>query len=35
MMANGCVRAYTPGLMDLMTDNEIEGVLGHESAMSL
>jgi Zn-dependent protease with chaperone function len=28
-MANGCVRVYS-GLMDLMTDNEIEGVLGHE-----
>lgn len=27
-MANGCVRVYS-GLMDLMTDNEIEGVLGH------
>ncbi|EBK6836917.1 metalloprotease [Salmonella enterica subsp. enterica serovar Javiana] len=26
-MANGCVRVYS-GLMDLMTDNEIEGVLG-------
>ncbi|EBC2857817.1 metalloprotease [Salmonella enterica] len=29
-MANGCVRVYS-GLMDLMTDNEIEGVLGHVS----
>ncbi|MGL5701332.1 MAG: M48 family metalloprotease, partial [Kluyvera sp.] len=28
-MANGCVRVYS-GLMDLMTDNEVEGVLGHE-----
>lgn len=28
-MANGCVRVYS-GLMDLMDDNEIEGVLGHE-----
>lgn len=28
-MANGCVRVYT-GLMDKMTDNELEGVLGHE-----
>ena len=28
-MANGCVRVYS-GLMDLMTDNEIQGVLGHE-----
>lgn len=28
-MANGCVRVYS-GLMDLMTNNEIEGVLGHE-----
>lgn len=28
-MANGCIRVYT-GLMDLMTDNEIEGVLSHE-----
>ncbi len=28
-MANGCVRVYS-GLMDKMTDNEIEGVLGHE-----
>ncbi|HAT6805046.1 TPA: M48 family metalloprotease [Citrobacter freundii] len=28
-MANGCVRVYS-GLMDLMNDNEIEGVLGHE-----
>ncbi|EAM8987621.1 M48 family metalloprotease [Salmonella enterica] len=29
-MANGSVRVYS-GLMDLMTDNEIEGVLGHVS----
>ncbi len=28
-MANGCVRVYT-GLMDMMTDDEIKGVLGHE-----
>ncbi|MFW0765004.1 M48 family metallopeptidase [Trabulsiella odontotermitis] len=28
-MANGCVRVYS-GLMDMMSDNEIEGVLGHE-----
>lgn len=28
-MANGCIRVYS-GLMDLMTDNEVEGVLGHE-----
>lgn len=28
-MANGCIRVYS-GLMDMMTDNEIEGVLGHE-----
>ena len=28
-MANGCARVYS-GLMDLMTDNEVEGVLGHE-----
>lgn len=28
-MANGCVRVYS-GLMDIMTDNEVEGVLGHE-----
>ncbi|HDS7198391.1 TPA: M48 family metallopeptidase [Klebsiella oxytoca] len=28
-MANGCVRVYS-GLMDIMTDNEIEGVIGHE-----
>lgn len=27
-MANGCVRVYS-GLMDMMNDNEIEGVLGH------
>ncbi|ATG15712.1 TPA: M48 family metallopeptidase [Providencia alcalifaciens] len=28
-MANGCVRVYS-GLMDIMNDNEVEGVLGHE-----
>ncbi|CCP01962.1 putative metalloprotease [Erwinia amylovora Ea644] len=28
-MANGCIRVYS-GLMDLMSDNEVEGVLGHE-----
>lgn len=28
-MANGCVRVYS-GLMDLMNNNEVEGVLGHE-----
>ncbi|TRX76509.1 metalloprotease LoiP [Pseudomonas mangiferae] len=28
-MANGCIRVYS-GLMDSFTDNEIEGVLGHE-----
>ena len=28
-MANGCVRVYS-GLMDMMNDNEMEGVLGHE-----
>ncbi|KFC82921.1 putative metalloprotease [Buttiauxella agrestis ATCC 33320] len=28
-MADGCVRVYS-GLMDMMTDNEVEGVLGHE-----
>ena len=28
-MANGCVRVYS-GLMDMMTDDEIKGVLGHE-----
>ncbi|WP_027467958.1 M48 family metallopeptidase [Deefgea rivuli] len=28
-MANGCVRVYA-GLMDLMTDDEVIGVLGHE-----
>lgn len=28
-MANGCVRVYS-GLMDMMNDNEIEGVLGYE-----
>ena len=27
-MANGCVRVYS-GLMDMMTDNEVEAVLGH------
>lgn len=28
-MANGCIRVYS-GLMDLMTDDEVIGVLGHE-----
>ena len=28
-MANGCIRVYS-GLMDIMNDDEIEGVLGHE-----
>ncbi|CAM3382992.1 putative heat shock protein [Xenorhabdus nematophila ATCC 19061] len=28
-MANGCVRVYS-GLMDMMNDNEVEGILGHE-----
>ncbi|QDY42945.1 M48 family metallopeptidase [Candidatus Pantoea soli] len=28
-MANGCIRVYS-GLMDMMSDNEVEGVLGHE-----
>lgn len=28
-MANGCIRVYS-GLMDMMNNNEIEGVLGHE-----
>lgn len=28
-MANGCVRVYS-GLMDMMNDNEVEAVLGHE-----
>ncbi|MDN6548634.1 MAG: M48 family metallopeptidase [Enterobacterales bacterium] len=28
-MANGCIRVYS-SLMDMMTDDEIEGVLGHE-----
>jgi metalloprotease len=28
-MANGCVRVYS-GLMDMMTDNEVRGVVGHE-----
>lgn len=28
-MANGCIRVYSK-LMDVMTDNELEGVLGHE-----
>ncbi|CRG51099.1 M48 family metallopeptidase [Yersinia wautersii] len=27
-MANGCIRVYS-GLMDMMTDNEVEGVVGH------
>lgn len=30
-MANGCIRVYS-GLMDLMTDDEVTGVLGHEIA---
>ena len=28
-MANGCIRVYS-GLMDMMTNNEVEAVLGHE-----
>jgi metalloprotease len=28
-MANGCVRVYS-GLMDMMDDNEVRGVVGHE-----
>lgn len=28
-MANGCVRVFS-GLMDIMTDDEVRGVLGHE-----
>ena len=28
-MANGCIRVYS-GLMDLMSDNEVEAVVGHE-----
>lgn len=28
-MANGCIRVYS-GLMDMMNDNEVEGVLAHE-----
>lgn len=28
-MANGCVRVYS-GLMDLMSDDEVRGVVGHE-----
>ncbi len=28
-MANGCIRVYS-GLMDMMDDNEVEGMLGHE-----
>ncbi|MGY8526005.1 M48 family metallopeptidase [Paracidovorax citrulli] len=28
-MANGCVRIYS-GLMDMMTDDEVRGVVGHE-----
>jgi len=28
-MANGCIRVYS-GLIDMMNDNEVEGVLGHE-----
>lgn len=29
-MANGCIRVYS-GLMDLMNDNEVEAVIGHET----
>ena len=32
-MANGCIRVYS-GLMDMMTDNEVEAVLGHEMGQS-
>jgi putative metalloprotease len=28
-MTNGCIRIYS-GLMDRLTDNELEGVIGHE-----
>ena len=28
-MANGCVRVYS-GLMDMMNDDELRGVIGHE-----
>jgi putative metalloprotease len=28
-MANGCIRVYS-GLMDMMTDDEVQGVIGHE-----
>lgn len=28
-MANGCIRVYS-GLMDMMSDNEVEAVIGHE-----
>lgn len=28
-MANGCIRVYS-GIMDKMSDNELQGVLGHE-----
>lgn len=28
-MANGCIRVYS-GIMDKMSDNELEGILGHE-----
>ncbi|KAG1532021.1 hypothetical protein G6F50_016390 [Rhizopus delemar] len=28
-MANGCIRVYS-GLMDMMTDDEVLGVVGHE-----
>lgn len=28
-MANGCIRVYS-GIMDMMNDNEIIGILGHE-----
>ncbi len=32
-MANGCIRVYS-GLMDLMNDNEVEAVIGHEMCVS-
>jgi metalloprotease len=28
-MANGCVRVYS-GIMDMMNDNELQGIIGHE-----
>jgi len=28
-MSNGCIRVYS-GLMDMMTDSELRGVIGHE-----